>query len=41
MEPTALLHLSHLMTPAQWLFVAAAFMYVGIIRDIAAEVRGL
>ncbi|MEV6415336.1 hypothetical protein [Kribbella sp. NPDC051718] len=41
MEPTALLHLSNLMPPAQWLFVAAALMYVGISRDIVAEVRGL
>ncbi|HEY0687593.1 MAG TPA: hypothetical protein VGD71_01025 [Kribbella sp.] len=40
MEPTALLHLSDLMTPAHWLFLAAALLYVGIIRDIARELRG-
>jgi hypothetical protein len=39
-EPIALLPLFDVMTPAQWLFLAAALFYVGIIRDIAAEVRG-
>ena len=40
MEPSALLKLFDLLTPAQWLFLAAALMYVGIIRDIARELRG-
>jgi hypothetical protein len=39
-EPSALLQLPNLLTPVQWLFVAAALLYVGIIHDIAAEVRG-